>query len=431
MNLHPLELRALLHHARRHALAAFRLPQRLHCGFIEQPRPRALLRVRVALIQSAASLRRHSLDPDLRRDGAAAAELPAPVPVARLVDPPRAVIEAGVVNLRESLIIELVIADYGTLLPVERKPHVRVDHPAAGRHGVNNRLLIGADGQFQRFGGRCLPVHQIAAARVAEVVVRGAVARVAPHPRHVEPSVRALDRPGEVGVHQALAVGQRLIEQALPRAGLRVVDVVDLVAVAASAVAVGEHHLIVLTAQEAGIGAARFSCSHHRFDTLERAGVPGLRRAEVLQRMPVHVAAQVQMAVAVGRHGHIVVRIPAERLGQHVERPLARLQASLGDSHPALGVIERRKLPAASRQQAEAHRVRRPYRSDVERFDDGGGLCRPRREHEREGSGCQKGCKADVHITSEYSPRDHPLRKACVRTGGFRTVCSGIAETQK
>ena len=305
---------------------------------------------------------------DFADDRAAATEDPAIArPVADLHAFPAGRLAPRGVDLEIAVLVVLVIGDDRPPGVIETEFAVHVDQSAFWRHGVHNLAGLQGDGQCERFAGGVGPRHKIIAARVAQIVVAGAVRRVAPDPDHVKASIRPKARHTRIGVHLAESTHQRRGEQPRPLACFLVIDVIEIVAAATAAVAVAEDQAARFIAQKNRIGHALLAVAGHR-QLLQRRRVERLRAAEIDQRHAVHVAGKVQVAGAVEYHGHIVVRIPAQRRGQLGDRPVCRVQRALRHRHPPLCVVVGGELVRRVRQQAEPDRVRRPHRLEIQ-FD--------------------------------------------------------------
>ena len=274
---------------------------------------------------------------DLDREGAETAvtlEVPAVVPVAQLGDLPPVISPAGHVGLRVAGRVVFIIGNQRTVLVVEADIFRAVDDPAAYRNRIDPQHRVGdRDGQGDGLASDALPVDHVAAAGVREVVVGGAVGRVAPHPQHVVVAVGSHGRAYGVGVHGPFAVQQRGVEQAAPLLGRVVVLVVDHVSVTAAAVPVLEDQCAVRAVHKARVGHARFILAGHPVDLAERGDVVRTLGAEIDQRGGVHVAAQVDHTLAVDLHGDVVVSVPADFARQFLVLPLIFVQPAGGDGH--------------------------------------------------------------------------------------------------
>jgi hypothetical protein len=107
----------------------------------------------------------------------------------------------------------------------------------------------------------------------------------------------------------SFAVGQRPVDEAPPRTLLFIVDVVDLVAIPAAAVAIGEDQIACGIPEKVGICRAIFVAANHGH-ALEAVNVERPGSTEVNERDGVHVAAEMDILVAVNGHGEEVVTIP-------------------------------------------------------------------------------------------------------------------------
>ena len=70
---------------------------------------------------------------------------------------------------------------------------------------------IQPDRQFNGLAICGLPMNQIFATGVAEVVVGAAIRSIAPNPRHMKIAVRSWHRFLDIGIHEALPLGKRAI----------------------------------------------------------------------------------------------------------------------------------------------------------------------------------------------------------------------------
>ncbi len=197
-----------------------------------------------------------SAEPDLGGDRAVAVEAPAAVPVAELVAGPRAGFEPRHVGLRMAVGVVFVVADNGAVLRIEAERLAHVDRAAARGRGVDDsRAVLYGDRQFERGPVSGFPMDEVAAAGVRDVVVGGAVGRVAPHPHHVEEPVGAQLGFAGIGVHRVHAVEDRRVDQSRPTARGFVVAIVIVDAIAAPAVAEVENQLALLPLHKDRIGA--------------------------------------------------------------------------------------------------------------------------------------------------------------------------------
>jgi hypothetical protein len=221
-------------------------------------------------------------------------------------------------------------------------------------------------------------VDEVVTASVAEVVIAGTIGGVAPDPDDVEPTIGAEARDGGVGVHLTVTGHQRLREQARPSARRFIVNIVEIVAAAAAAIAITEQQAVCLVAQEGRIRHATFAVAHHARDTEERGCVERFFTAKVNQRYAVHVAGDVQMILTVQRHRDVVVRVPDDRRRQACECPLRFVEPPLGDGHLTVRIVVGDKLKWRVRQQTELDRMPGPNRLN---FNDVGGAA-PRNDQQ-------------------------------------------------
>lgn len=350
------------------------------------------------LNESAVGVDRHRAHLHVERNRAAAGEIPAELPVGGLVQHPPAAFEPGVEDLREAVGVKLVVRDNRALLDIETEHHVSVDRTAADRDGINDFTAGESDGQPERLAAACLPMNPITAARVTNLVGGGAVRRFAPDPAEVPPPVRPIHGAMEVCVLAAFPVQQRLVEQPSPGSRRHIVNVVDLVAIAARAVAIGENQLAVRTGVEPGIGRAPLILAGHGRDPLQRLDLQRLLGSKIHQRRRMHIPAQVQVPLRIQRQCDVVVAIPRNLLRQTHPRPVGLRQAAHRDGHLPLGVVECEVLPVAGIQGGETDRMSRPNRRNIQRAFD---LLRARCQMQRE--------QAD-HEPNENARRSEPAQ---------------------
>lgn len=172
-------------------------------------------------------------------------------------------------------------------------------------------------------------------------------------------------RAGHIGVHLALTIDERFVQQWFPALCFAVVLVVDLAAIAAAAIAVVKDQLVVSALHKCRIGAACFAKAGHGGNALECCDIPWCCAAEIDQRHAVHVAAEVQVVVVVEDHGDVVVAVPADLGWQHLVLPFIGVQGTGGDGHAVLRVVIRDELVLAFGQKAESHRKGRWHFADL------------------------------------------------------------------
>jgi len=259
---------------------------------------------------------------DLEGDRTSAREVPTVVPVCGLVHSPAARFTPRVEDLRETACVELVIRHHHSVLRIEANLRVTVDHAAVHWHAVDNLGVLNADWQRQRLPRAGLPMHEVAATRIRKIVVGGAIRRVAPSPDEVKVAIGPNRRADQIGVHLALTVGERLVDQPLPTTRFRIIDIVDLITRSAAPVTVSKNEFAGWTVEKLGIGAAVLIAADHARNTFERPDIERFGRAEVNQRGRVHVAGDVNIALAVDGERDGVVAVPPEFRGQSHELPL-------------------------------------------------------------------------------------------------------------
>jgi hypothetical protein len=74
----------------------------------------------------------------------------------------------------------------------------------------------------------------------------------------------------------------------------------------------------------------------------------------------VHIAREVQAALAVECHGERVVAVPAQLRGEPRHIPLVRIERAGSHGHPPFGIVESHVLPVFVGEQGEAHRMSGP-----------------------------------------------------------------------
>ena len=192
---------------------------------------------------------------------------------------------------------------------------------------------------------------------------------LSPDVDQVPPAVGSQRRAHRIGVAQPLPIGERRVDQPPPGLGGDVIDVEDVVAVAADAVAIRVDEITRRSMDELGIGAAGLVGSDHRrrreAGDVQRAGGP-----KVNQGHGVHVAGHVDEPAAVDGHRDVVVAVPADRRRKAGQCPRRPRQRSRRDGHALLGVVESRELLIALRDQREANRIAGPDVGDVQRRHD-------------------------------------------------------------
>ena len=198
------------------------MPDRLERGRIEPPDAGAVADVMIGLRERAIAGNDHRPQADLHPDRAAAVRIPAVVPIAGLVDLPAGRFAAGVVDLGVALGVELVVGDHGAVLRVEAQERVPVEDAAADRHGIDDLGRLQRNRQLLRPAAAGFPMHEVAAAGVAEVVVGRAIRAFPPDPADVENAFAVLHRPDEIGVPLAVAGEERTVDE--PPPGLRLGD---------------------------------------------------------------------------------------------------------------------------------------------------------------------------------------------------------------
>ena len=326
------------------------------------------MRVAVAERQLAVADRLDRTDGDLADDGPAAGEVPTiAFPVAHLDDRPTLRLTAGGIDLQVAVGVVFMISQDHPRPRVETEVQVGVDDAALGRDWIDHFPRLHGDRQLQFLARRVDPMHEVGGLRIRQVVVRRAIGRIAPDPAQMEHAVRAQQRSRAVGVHLALAVGQRCRQQARPLLRRLVVGVIKVISAAALPVAITEDEPPRLILQEDRIRHPLLALADHRRRS-QRRDIACLRRAEIHQRHHVHVARHMKLARAIQGERHVVMRIPGDRRRELLVDPLLLVEPTLGHRQLALGVVVSDVLMGRGRQQGEIDWVARPdlvHRQDI------------------------------------------------------------------
>ena len=170
-------------------------------------------------------------------------------------------------------------------------------------------------------------------------MIGGAVRRVPPDPVDMEQTVRSPRRAAGIGVAPPLAIEQRRIQQARPGSAFRIVAVVKPHPAAGAAVAIGVNETSLVIVEKPWISHPVLQSSRH-FRRFQRGDVTGFRGAEINQRIRMQIAGNMKMPVRINRHGHVIVRVPADRGRQSLVNPVRGAKLPRGDRHaPPLVVI--------------------------------------------------------------------------------------------
>ena len=87
-----------------------------------------------------------------------------------------------------------------------------------------------------------------------------------------------------------------------------------------------------------------------------------------------HVAAEVEIPVAVGGDGDVVVVVPAHLFGDDLGLPRVLTQRARGNGHAVFGIVVADKLPVSDCEQRKHDRESAGDFGDIELPEDGGGF---------------------------------------------------------
>ncbi len=122
-------------------------------------------------------------------------------------------------------------------------------------------------------------------------------------------AVRPQQRLARVAVARPFTVEQRCFQQARPLLTLGVENVVQVITVAAAAIAIAEQQAALHVFKEHRVGGPRFPFAGHRRNTLQGGDVQRCAASEVNEWINVHIAGKMQVSGAIYRHRQIIVRI--------------------------------------------------------------------------------------------------------------------------
>ncbi len=113
-----------------------------------------------------------------------------------------------------------------------------------------------------------------------------------------------------VCVHRIHAIEDRRIDQPTPRLASLVILIVVVDPIPAFPVPEPEHELASRTTHKHGISTPLLVLPHHIVDPLESRHIQRFLRAEIDQRVDVHVSTQMNVTFSIERHRDAVVAVP-------------------------------------------------------------------------------------------------------------------------